>query len=517
MSNNIVKHSQLHDIAGDLWTKAKKRDIERFEYDSDTKTLKGKNFTDTALSIDVTLTDLVSINDRAKFKQDVSVDKAGAANNLHIGALNGDASQNRVLGYRGLTSASFVDHYVSELIVCAKSDATNGDRTNWKVWAIKKGARQEEDTVFATYHKNDVQVETIPLNGQSQKCVRFAIGRDFNEEIYFMVQCTSGDIKVCNPTSSYYSDVINISEPPNDAVGSTIKWGTNVQNNNTAILQLVGRESISSLAEKIRNTQSDSSKYVLKTDTTSTGGDATSADKVVKLGADGKINSNMIPEIAINRVLQAADEGDALRLIGDDKNHLQVGDVVVLRNTSKIYIYKGRPDNIDRNDFNRDFLEISMGNGTVKTVNSVTPDATGNVSIDLANLPNVRTELDKKISGIALKTGDNKQLTITKADNTTSDVNLTEAFKAGNISYSGQIGTSTKNNVQDAIDALNTEVNRGIKSIKGGTPGTNGDLDFTATQSGTGISMRFGTNGTPVEIATYMTTDEVTAIKNLFR
>ena len=28
MSNNIVKHGQLEDIARDLWTKAKARDIE---------------------------------------------------------------------------------------------------------------------------------------------------------------------------------------------------------------------------------------------------------------------------------------------------------------------------------------------------------------------------------------------------------------------------------------------------------------------------------------------------------
>ena len=515
MSDNIVKHGQLKDIAQDLWNKAKARDIERISYDSSAKKIKATNSQTPALELEAELTNLVAIDERAKFQQDVSVDKAGSANNLHIGPLNSDSSHNRILGYRGLTSASFVDNYVSELIVCAKSNATDGDRTNWKVWAIKKGARQEEDTVFATYHKDNVQVETIPLNGQSAKCVRFAIGREFNEEIYFMVQCTSGSIKVCNPTSAYHSDVVNLSEPPSDAVGSTIRWTTNVQNSNTAIIQLIGRESISSLAEKIRNTQADSSKYVLQSETTNTGGEIQYAGKVVKLGTDGKINSNMIPEIAINRVLQATNKDNALHLIGEGKDRLQVGDVVVLQDTSKIYIYKGRPDGETRNDFNRDFLEISMGNGTVKTVNSVAPDTHGNVSIDLANLPNVQAELNKKISEITLKS-DKKHLTITKATGATSELDLTSAFAAANISYSGQIGTTTKNNVQEAIDALNTEVNRGVKSIKSGTPGPNGDIDVTATQGGTGISMRFGTNGTPVEIATYMTTEEVNQIKALF-
>lgn len=418
MSNNIVKHDQLKDIAGDLWTKAKKRDIERFEYDLGTKTLKGKNSTDATLSINVELTDLVSINDRAKFKKDVSVNDAGTANNLYIGTLDGDQSQNRILGYRGLTSASFVDNYVSELIVYAKSDLAENTQTNWNVWAIKKSDTKEQDTVKAIFHKNNVQVKSITINGRAEKCVRFAIDREFDEEVYFMVRCVSHQVKTCLPSNTHKPDVVNISEPPGDREGQTFSWTTN-EPNNTAIMHLVGRESISSLAEKLRKAQAD---------------------------------------------------------------------------------------------------------GIVTKVNNIAPGADGNVTITAENVnmsstdtTNVKVELDKKISDITLK-NDKKKLEITKATGTTSELDLTNAFVADNISYSGSIGGVEKSNVKEAINALNEEAKKGVKKINNGTPDDQGNIAVTVNQTGTtGITMSFGANGdAPVIVATYMTQDEVNQIKGLF-
>lgn len=523
MSDHIVKHEQLKEVAVDLWTKAKKRDIEALTYDPNTKTLKGTNSSNADLSVSTTLTDLVSINDRAKFKQDVSVDKAGTANNLHIGEMDGDQSDNRILGYRGLTSKAFVDGYVSELIVYAKSTLDVGTQTNWNVWAIKKEERKEQDTVKAIFHKNNVEVESITINGQAEKCVRLSIDHEFTEEVYFLVKSQNQQVKTCIPTNTYKPDVVNMSESPRDTVGQTFSWSTN-NTGNTAIIHLVGRESIASLAEKLRKTQSDGSNYVLKTDTTDTGGSNQYAGKVVKLSNDGTINPNMIPEIAINRVLSTANQASALTLIGDGKDRLQVGDVVVLQDTNKIYIYKGRPDGQTNNDFTRDFLEISMGNGAVKSVNTIPPGANGNVTVNADNIKlsstdntNVKAELDKKISTITLH-NDKKHLTITKATGAAPEqLDLTTAFAADNISYSGQIGGVAKNNVKEAIDALKNEANKGIKSIKGGRPNTNGELDVTVNTAGTGIAMTFGDSNTPVQIATYMTDTEVNEIKTLFR
>ena len=78
MSNNIVKHDQFKEVVQDLWNKAKARDIENLTYDPATKTItgtnSGTNAGNNALSIPVQLTNLVSIDEKAEFKQDVSSD-----------------------------------------------------------------------------------------------------------------------------------------------------------------------------------------------------------------------------------------------------------------------------------------------------------------------------------------------------------------------------------------------------------------------------------------------------------
>lgn len=109
-----------------------------------------------------------------------------------------------------------------------------------------------------------------------------------------------------------------------------------------------------------------------------------------------------------------------------------------------------------------------------------------------------------------------KKLQITKADGQNSDVDLTEAFKANNISYNKPIANTNRTTVEDAIDALNTEVNRAVKKVNNVAPDDQGNISVAAAQDGTRITMTFGTGGTPVEIATYMTEQEVNQIKALF-
>lgn len=422
MSNNIVKHDQLEDIARDLWTKAKARDIKSISYEKSSKKIKVTNAQTPALELEAELSNLASVDERAEFKKDVSVDSAGSINNLHIGRLSGAANLRRFSGCRGTTSKSFVDGYVSHLLALVDPALPVDEQTDWQVWAIKKGATRNDDVVLNAYHTSrtiQAPVKECTINNTTYKCAKITINEKFQEEVYFIVQCVQKEVRVItNIPSEHAKDVVNLSMAPPTTPGSHIVWtGYNAEDNMLALC-LVGRESITSLAEKLRKTQAD---------------------------------------------------------------------------------------------------------GIVTKVNNIAPGADGNVTVTAENIDisptnttKVKTELDKKISNIALKTGDNKQLTITKADNTTSDVNLTEAFKADNISYSGQIGGAAKNNVKEAIDALKDEANKGIKSIKGGRPNTNGELDVTVNTAGNGIAMTFGNSNTPVTIATYMTDAEVNEIKRLF-
>jgi hypothetical protein len=55
-----------------------------------------------------------------------------------------------------------------------------------------------------------------------------------------------------------------------------------------------------------------------------------------------------------------------------------------------------------------------------------------------------------------------------------------------------------------------------ITSINGNTPGADGNIVVTTKKTGERVSLSFGTDGTDVELFSYMTTDEVSAIKALF-
>lgn len=522
MSNNIVKHGQFKEVVQDLWNKAKARDIEDLRYDPATKTITGTNSAtnagNNALSIPVQLTNLVSIDEKAEFKQDVSSDNVAIANNKYMGTNPGYDSDNRSLGFRQLTTSAFVDGYVDHIRIYV--DKTNNrPMSAWKVWAITKGTNgKESDRVQKVVHQSDsIEVKSIGEGAETKKFVIIPVKSTFAKETYFIVKCDTHKLEVLhNIETKYRPDVVNLNKSqPHDTEGAEIDWTGGLNSDtNTAVMYLYGRESIGSLSLKLNQLQADGSKYVLQSDTTDTGGTGQQG-KVVKLGADGKLNTNMLPELAINRVLTSATKTTALALRGHGENQLQLGDVVVITGEkNKAYMCKHETDT----SFENSFLELSLGNGAVKSVNNVLPtEANGNVSIDLANLPNVKAELDKKISSITLK-NDKKHLTITKADSQTTELDLTEAFKANNIVYGKDISGTNRATVEEAIDALLAENNKSVKTVAGGSPNAQGNIQVTVAEEGTeGIKVTFGTTGgTPVKIATYMTQSEVDEIKRSF-
>ena len=519
MSNNIVKHDQLKDIAGDLWTKAKKRDIERFEFDSTTKTLKGKNLGDTTLSIDVALTDLVSINDRAKFKQDVSVDDAKAVSNSNIGSINGTvAAGSRTTGYRGLTSKLFTDGYVKLLRIYLPTNI--GNTINAHVWMIKKGASKAEDKFLEPKIIKAAPVLTSGAN----KYIDVEIEREFAEETFFVLR-TEGNQPIQginNIKQEFRDDIINVDAYFNPQSTDTLaNWNRyNPIYDSVGHMELHGRTGIVDISKRLDEIDTASGNYVLQSETTTTGGNS-NANKVARLDNNGKLNADMLPSIAINEYVPAsAFTHEALRQL-----EFQNGDIVVVTANGKVTRYLCVDKAGHLSNLTEAFIPLNDKDGIVFSVNEQRPGANGNVTVtaehikyDAGSTKNVKQVLDEKVSNITLKANDKKKLEITKATGVTSDVDLTEAFKANNVAYNKQIAGTNKATVDDALDALSTEVNKGIKTIKGGSPGTNGDMNVTVAESGaTGITMTFGTTGgTPVQIATYMTTDEVNQIKALF-
>ena len=420
MSNNIVKHDQLQDIVQHSWTKTKERhDVAFTNATLSPGTEDAKHITFNRISGQnphtVSLADYVRLQDRNEFKQDVSVDDGATDTTLKCGTLNGNHNLNRASGHRSVTTKAFVDGYIKHLIVLADETQTVGETSNWEIWAIKKGETRDADRVAEKIVKNNVVIKSMPINGTAQKVVELPIDKKFSSEVYFLVRCLEKKYKVINiATENQNDDCINLSNPPGNTENATIEWRTNVKDN-IAVIFLVGRESIKSLSEKLQQTQADSSLYVKHSETTDGTGQETKASKVVKLAADGKLNSNMLPSIAINEYFPVtAFTDEQLRNL----THYENGDVVVVTGTGVRYLC---------------------------------------INKDGENL-----------------------------------AHLTDAF----IKLNDKAGVVT--------------------TVNNGRPDTQGNIAVTAAQNGTGITMTFGNNGTPVPVATYMTQDEVNEIKALF-
>lgn len=374
--SKLITQSKLSHFATGFWTKIKTRYDRTFKEASITQsTDPNKKITFTRVSgenpLEINLKDYARLQDRNAFKQDVSVDNVSIESNRHIGNPTLNTSNRRSLGFRGLTSDSFVDGYVSDLVILVDSDAVAGSSTTWKVWAITKGETKERDVVKKVIQQNgsnDIQTNVLSFsdNGTMRKCVMIPINEEFDEEVYFIVRSQDTKCNVCqNIDSKYHPDVINMNDnQPPMTPGSTINWdGGGNTPANTAIMYLIGRESIGSLYNKIKALEKDSGLYVKHTETTDTGGTATNAGKVVKLDSSGKLNKDLLPSIAINNYFQINEFSDN----GLSSVTYENGDVVVVTRTGKKYLCINKVEG-QTNSIN-DFIELNSKDGSVVSVN----------------------------------------------------------------------------------------------------------------------------------------------------
>lgn len=386
--SKLITQSKLSYFANGFWTKIKGRYDETFK---DARLTDDKKLTFTRASgtnpLEINLKDYARLQDRNAFKQDVSADNVSIESNRYIGNPTLNTSNNRSLGFRGLTSASFVDGYVSELVILVDSEAAAESLTTWKVWAITKGKTKERDTVKKLIQQNgsnDIQTKVLSFddNGTTRKCVIIPINEEFNEEVYFIVRSQNTKCNVCgNIDPKYHPDVINMnSGQPPTTQGELIDWDAGInETGNTAIMYLIGRESIGSLYNKIKSLEKDSGLYVKHSETTDTGGTEDKANMVVRLGDNGKLDKDMLPSIAINEYFTVTEfTHGALQNL----NHFENGDVVVVTGNGadhgKRFLCINKVDGAT--NLRDAFIELNSKDGSVVSVN----EKTGAVVLDLA-------------------------------------------------------------------------------------------------------------------------------------
>lgn len=369
--SKLINKTRLQKFATDFWVKIKGRyDVAFKNAEISPRDGTDKKITFTRISgtnpVDVSLQDYARLQDRNEFKKDVSVNDAANINNTHIGTVNGAMSRNRFLAYRGLTSKSFIDGYVHSIIVYIGGSVPNDTASTWKVWAINKKQNKNSDTINTLlYNAYEGTVETLNINGTDRKIVRIPVDRTFNEEVYFLLRTTTQDIQAMTQISpQYIEDVINVPHDQSSVPNTNVNYADNATNN-TITMHLVGRESIKSLSEKLDKVNADGGLYVKQDEVSVT----SEANKVVRLGADGKLDSNMLPSVAIGEYFEINEFTDnALQRL----NHYENGDTVVVTSgadTGSRYlcINKGATGALTNA-----FIKLNDKNGLVTSVNEKT-------------------------------------------------------------------------------------------------------------------------------------------------
>lgn len=414
--SNLINKTRLQKFAEGLWTKIKDRYDNAFK-DAEISSSTGneKHITFKRINeqnpLKVSLADYARLQDKNDFKQDVSADNVAIINNKYIGSNVHFDSQNRGLGFRQLTTNAFADGYVDHIRIYLEGSAT-GNAT-FKVWAITKDANDKAQDRVAKVILNSepLEVNSITEGTATRKFVIIPVKDSFENETYFIARCSTHKVEVAQPIDpKYANDVVNLNsvQPPDEA-NSQIDW-TGVNNtDNTAIMYLYGRESIGSLSLKLRQTQADGSLYVKQAEVSTAGG-TNGANKVVRLGADGKLDKDMLPSIAINKYFEITDfTNPALQ-----NQTYENGDVAVVTgngaNRGKRYLCINKVEGATNST--NDFIELNSKDGSVLSVN----ERTGAVEL---NLEATDDKFKLKISG----TGGNE---VVKEIPMISDQDITE-------------------------------------------------------------------------------------------
>lgn len=247
----LVTKSKLNSIINRLWDRVKQRFDNTFkDVRLDNRTLKFTKANDSSTTSDVVLTNFAKTDEVTNFENKLSANVGAIEDYYHIGTSRIDTSDNRICGYRGITSKSFQDNYVTELIVLLGNNV--GDNVNLKVWAMNKASNRTDDRLNRQVQNRSVPVTTIMEGNVERKCARVPINNNFEgNEVYFLVKTDRGKPLHTHATISqeYHNDSVNLSSEPRP--GTALEWNANATQN-VGIMLLVGRESIGSLSEKVK-------------------------------------------------------------------------------------------------------------------------------------------------------------------------------------------------------------------------------------------------------------------------
>lgn len=380
--SNLVKQSQLSNILGDLWGKVKNRDITSGEVtvgqDNGEKklTLKRK---DTTNPVDIDFINVALLDQANTFTQpnafpDVVLEEWMSLSTRSLGTSTGTYdAQSCWSGCRNFTSDMFYGGYVNKLRIHLQSSYTESTVSKIQVTIVERKDELSQDIVRGIIDPADYEVTTNAEN----KYIEVPVNRTFDFPAYFLVHSNEQTTveNVLSITNGIQEGAVYIPRPGHSlSINNVLANTSNNQSDKCINYEVIGRLSIKEAINTIT-----SEEYVLVSDTTAEGG-TSNANKVARLGADGKLSTTMMPELSITRVKTYGTKELALEAL--TSGEIQEGDVVVItNNNNSAYMANGG----DGSTFDTRFIELSMGTGTVRSIKGGSPDESGNIDVATAS------------------------------------------------------------------------------------------------------------------------------------
>lgn len=400
--SNLVKQTQLKEVVVDLWNKVKGRTDVAFKeanYNETTQTITFTKIDDS--TVDVALTDLVS-----KSNANVITGETLITDGYILGGIiskldnqHTNMSSASLPHYFGLKSARVTTNQKLTHITIGIHDSV---AVGTQITGIKVGAIKVSDNTISHYVVNDATA-TVQENKNSEltNCTRAVVvplDTPFTptEDSWFCVSCLNAAWGE-RSTALSSEDACTEGGNPNGImpnIGSTVtvkrsgylgKYLLHTDKISLNDLANVANGAVKTVNNQMPDGQGNVTVGIAHIDNLQTELDnrvllsqiGNQANQIPQIGGDGKLDASIIPELAITRVKTVNTKQEALDLVGDSTEAgLQTGDVVVITGENNaIFMYNGGTNS----NFDTDFIELSIGDGTVKMVNGQAPSGTGEV------------------------------------------------------------------------------------------------------------------------------------------
>lgn len=455
--SKIVKYTQFKNVVDALWNKIKINFITEVEYDSNNKKLKyTKNGVEQEITKIVTewqdlehttqssIKNIFDKNTQVEEDKIYSFNSISPDTNWKIIKIPCKAGDEFTIIKSANNDSSQIGIYDENKTHLRRIDATHTQENGKRVYRLTIPNDLQNASYFVnsmhndTTNINEVMVfkENVVSNNIPTNYVPFSDGATVfidSSEVALSFDGTGTSLS----SATIHSAIKELDGKVGNAGGGGTVTSVNNQNPDPQGNVTIGIADIQGLQGQLDG----------KIDKTQIG---TTNGMIPQIGINNKLATSIMPDLAITSVTVVADKQGAMNLITNGT--IQVGDVVVIESdNNSVHMYNGKTNK----PFEQSFIELSLGEGTIKVINNQRPDSTGSLTLNGTQInvngqsnTTIQQEFDKcvkSVNGVTPISG-------------TGEVTIFAGQINGTYNQSG--GT-----VQSHLNTIKTEINSNLNRI----------------------------------------------------